>query len=192
MMIDRRDVLKGGAALGAAGLVWPVRPALAQAKELNIASASYSMRDAILLEFTKRSGIAVKPWVNPSSQARVDRIRTAPVDIVEVGTDFMNYAFDEKPTQPIDTARLPNWKDVHPLVREGRATASAPIGKGDNPGRLMYVDEARSKIKFVPYMFQMDSIGYNTAKVPAESNTLSWGELFNPRWRGKAALYGID
>jgi putative spermidine/putrescine transport system substrate-binding protein len=192
MTIDRRNLLKGAGLIGAAGLALSPRPVFAQAKELDIASASYSMRDAILQEFTKRSGIAVKPWVNPSSQARVDRIRVAPVDIVEVGTDFMNYAFDEKLIQPIDTARLPNWKDVHPLVREGRATPESPIGLGDNPGRLMYVDGARTKIKYMPYMFQMDSIGYNTSKIPVENNTLSWGELFNPKWRGKVALYGID
>jgi len=192
MMMNRRNLLKGAGVLGAAGLALPPRSLLAQTKELDIASASYSMRDAILLEFTKRSGIAVKPWVNPSSQARVDRIRVAPLDIVEVGCDFMNYAFEEKLTQPIDTARLPNWKDVHPLVREGRATPESVIGLGDNPGRLMYVDSARTKIKYMPYMFQMDSIGYNTSKIPVENNTLSWGELFNPKWRGKVALYGID
>ena len=34
----------------------------------------------------------------------------------------------------------------------------------------------------------MDSIGYNTRHIQAENNELSWGELFNPRWRGKVAL----
>jgi putative spermidine/putrescine transport system substrate-binding protein len=189
MLIGRRNLLRGSAALGTASLGLP---ALAQAKELHVAGATFSMRDVILNEFTKRTGITVKPWINPSSQARVDRIRVAPMDCVEVGTDFMNYAYDEKLIQPIDTARLPNWKDVHPLIREGRATPEQKIGLGDNPGKLMYTDESRTKIKFVPYIFQMDSIGYNTAKIPAENNTLSWGELFNPKWRGKVALYGID
>src|SRR6202008_1215555 len=64
--------------------------------------------------------------------------------------------------------------------------------KGDNPGKLMQVEGKPGFIKYVPYIFQMDSIGYNTAKIPAENNELSWGELFNPKWRGKAALYGID
>jgi putative spermidine/putrescine transport system substrate-binding protein len=190
MTIRRRDVLRGGAALGAAGL-WTPR-SFAEARELNIASASYSMREPVLGEFTRRTGIQVKPWVNPSSQARCDRIRVAPVDCVDFGADFMNYAWEEKLIQPIDTSRLPNWKEVHPLVREGRATPEQKIGLGDNPGKLMYVDPSRTKIKYLPYQFQMDSIGYNTAKVPAENNELSWGELFNPKWRGKVALYGID
>ncbi|MBI3513289.1 MAG: extracellular solute-binding protein [Proteobacteria bacterium] len=192
MKIGRRDVLKGGAAAAVAAGTLPAGRALAQAKEINISAASFSMREPILNEFTKRTGIVTKPWVNPSSQARVDRIRVAPIDIVEVGCDFMNYAWDEKLIQPIEVARLSNWKDVHPLLRDGRASPDLPYCKGDNPGLAMYVDKERTKIKFVPYMFQMDSIGYNTAKVPAVNNTLSWGELFNPKWRGKVALFGID
>ena len=45
---------------------------------------------------------------------------------------------------------------------------------------MMYLDEARTKVSFAPMFFQMDSIGYNASKIPAENNTLSWGELFNP------------
>jgi putative spermidine/putrescine transport system substrate-binding protein len=57
---------------------------------------------------------------------------------------------------------------------------------------MMYTDAARSQSLFLPCFFQMDSIGYNARHVAAEDNTLSWGELFNPKYRGKVALYGID
>ena len=59
---------------------------------------------------------------------------------------------------------------MHPLLKDGRATPTAPLGFGANPGRMMYVDEARTKVSFAPMFFQMDSIGYNASKIPAENN----------------------
>jgi putative spermidine/putrescine transport system substrate-binding protein len=192
MTMTRRDVLRAGA-VGVGALAGGLgRRAVAQAKEIQVVGASYNLRDVLLQEFTKRTGITVRPWLNPSAQARVDRLRVAPVDALETGTDFMRYAWDEKLIAPIDTARLPNWNRLHPMIRNGQASPSAPLGYGDNPGRHMYVDAGRSKVKFVPYMYQLDSIGYNPDVVKTENNVLSWGELFNPKWRGKAALYGID
>jgi putative spermidine/putrescine transport system substrate-binding protein len=188
MILNRRDLMRAGAA---AGVLAPM-PLVAQAKELNVVGASYNLRDPIVQEFTKRTGAQLKSWVNPSGQARVDRIRVAPVDVLETDTAFMKYAWDEKLIQPIDTKRLPNWGRLHPMLRDGQATASAPRGLGDNPGRIMYVDAARTQVKYVPYMYQLDSIGYNPERIPADNNELSWGELFNPKWRGKVALYGID
>jgi putative spermidine/putrescine transport system substrate-binding protein len=187
MLIKRRHVL-------AASLAAPMlgRSAQAQAKQINLAGASYDMRDAILGEFAKRTGITPRPFVNPSTQVRVDRLRTAPVDCVLLDAPFAAFATSEKLLQPIDISRLPNWSKLHPLLKDGRATPTAPLGFGANPGRMMYTDESRTKVTFAPMFFQMDSIGYNAGKIPAENNTLSWGELFNPKWRGKVAMFGID
>src|SRR5436190_23920790 len=158
MMLNRRSVL-------AAGLVAPMigQPALAQAKQIQLAGASYDMREAILGEFAKRSGIAPRPFVNPSTQVRVDRLRTAPVDCVLLDAPFSAYAQSEKLLQPIDISRLPNWSKLHPLLKDGRATPTAPLGFGANPGRMMYTDESRTKVTFAPMFFQMDSIGYNAS-----------------------------
>ncbi|HSS87459.1 MAG TPA: extracellular solute-binding protein, partial [Reyranella sp.] len=191
MLIRRRHLL---AAAGASTLAAPalIRPANAQAKQINLAGASYDMREAILGEFGKRTGITPRPFVNPSTQVRVDRLRTAPVDCVLLDAPFAAYANSEKLLQPIDISRLPNWSKLNVLLKDGRATPTAPLGYGANPGRMMYLDEARTKVSFAPMFFQMDSIGYNAGKIPAENNTLSWGELFNPKWRGKVAMFGID
>src|SRR5258705_4333392 len=189
----RRSLLKGGA-LAAGAVALGARPARlhAQGKELNVVGATFNLRDPILQEFTKRSGIAVKPWINPSAQARADRIRVAPVDNLESGADFVKYAWEEKLIQPIDLSRVPAWKRATRLFVEGQATPQSPLGFGDNPGHLMYVDRDKTKAKYVPSMYQFDSIAYNPDRVPAKDNVLSWGELFNPKWRGKAALYGIE
>lgn len=190
MLIKRRTLL---AAAGASTAVSTLAaPAIAQAKQIQLAGASYDMREAILGEFSKRTGITPRPFVNPSTQVRIDRLRTAPVDIVLTDAPFAAYANSEKLLQPIDISKLPNWSKLHPLLKDGRATPNSPLGFGANPGRMMYVDEARTQVSFAPMFFQMDSIGYNASKIPAENNTLSWGELFNPKWRGKVAMFGID
>ena len=63
------------------------------------------MRDAILGEFAKRTGITPRPFVSPSTQARVDRIRTAPVDCVLLDAPFAAYANSEKLLLPIETSQ---------------------------------------------------------------------------------------
>ena len=166
MLIKRRTLL---AAAGASTLRRPP-PAIAQAKQIQLAGASYDMREAILGEFAKRTGITPRPFVNPSTQVRIDRLRTAPVDVVLTDAPFAAYANSEKLLQPIDISKLPNWSLMHPLLKDGRATPTAPLGFGANPGRMMYVDEARTKVSFAPMFFQMDSIGYNASKIPAENN----------------------
>jgi len=182
-----------GLILGGAGLAAPLAaPALAQAREINLAGATIEMREPVLREFIRASGARVRPWMNPSTQARMDRVRAAPVDVITTDAPFSQYGFGEGLTQPIDVSRLRNWSRLHPLFRDGKATPTAPIGLGANPGTTMYVDEARTKVSFSPAFFQMDSIGYNERYVQAPNNELSWGELFNPRWRGKVSLYAID
>src|SRR5258708_2959062 len=107
MLIRRRPLL---AAAGASTLAAPalIRPAHAQAKQINLAGASYDMREAILGEFGKRTGITPRPFVNPSTQVRVDRLRTAPVDCVLLDAPFAAYANSEKLLQPIDLSPLAN------------------------------------------------------------------------------------
>lgn len=187
MTIGRRHLLGGTAA----GLAMPT-VARAQARVINLAGASFDMREPILREFARRTSITPRPWVNPSTQARVDRVRTAPVDCITTDAPFAAYGRGENLTQPIDISRIPNWSKMHPLLKDGRATPTSPLGLGANPGRMMYTSDAKSQAIFMPTFFQMDSIGYNTRHVQAENNELSWGELFNPKYRGKVALFGID
>ena len=158
MTIGRRHLL--GAT--AAGLAMP-SIAQAQARQLNLAGASFDMREPILREFARRTNITPRPWVNPSTQARIDRVRTAPVDCITTDAPFAAYGNGERLTQPIDVSRIPNWSKMHPLLKDGRATPTSPLGLGANPGRMMYTSDAKTQAIFMPTFFQMDSIGYNTA-----------------------------
>ena len=132
MPIRRRHLL-GAAGLAAPGLILP--PALAQSRAISLAGASFDLREPILKEYQKRSGVTPRAWINPSTQARVDRLRVAQVDCLTIDAPFSVYARDEKLIQPIDTKRLKHWDKLHPLLREGRASpprrsASAPIPGG--------------------------------------------------------------
>ena len=42
----------------------------------------------------------------------------------------------------------------------------------------------------VPGYFNMDSIGYNARVIQRPPERVSWAELFNPRWKGRVALFG--
>lgn len=195
--ITRRELLHySGIALGAAALTsLPSlrRQAFAQEKTLNVIGASYNMQDRILNEFTRRTGITVKPTLHPSATARVDKLRTGGdlFDTLETGIDGGKVAWDEGLIQPIDLSRIESWPYIHTIFKEGKSIPKAPYGMGDNPARLMYVDQEKTKAKFLPYMYNFDSIAYNPTKIPAENNVLSWGELFNPKWRGKVSIFGI-
>ena len=113
MLIKRRSLL---AAAGASTLAAPalIHPASAQAKQINLAGASYDMRDAILGEFGKRTGITPRPFVNPSTQVRVDRLRTAPVDCVLLDAPFAAYANSEKRCSPSTSRACPTGTSCIP------------------------------------------------------------------------------
>ncbi|MEE8433372.1 MAG: extracellular solute-binding protein [bacterium] len=194
MKLTRRQLLKNGSmAAGAAAMGGAMgsMEAFAQGNTLSVVGATYNLREVILKGFQQQTGITVKPWRNASAQARADRLRLAPVDALESGADFMTYAWDEKLIKPIDLSRVPNWKNVPNLFLTGQETPDSPVGLGDNAGRLMWANEEKTQAKFLPYMYQFDSVGYNPEVVDAPNNELSWGELFNPKYRGKVALYGV-
>ena len=105
------------------------QPASAQAKQIQLAGASYDMRDAILGEFAKRTGITPRPFVNPSTQARIDRLRTAPVDVVLTRRAVRGLRQQREAAaadRHLEAAQLVD--KMHPLLKDGRATPTAPLG----------------------------------------------------------------
>ena len=93
MTTTRRDFVRGGA-MAAAAVALGSPTAHAQGKELNVVGATFNLRDPILQEFTKRTGVTVKPWLNPSAQARADRLR------VQVPALFQGVQVFERPERP--------------------------------------------------------------------------------------------
>jgi putative spermidine/putrescine transport system substrate-binding protein len=105
--------------------------------------------------------------------------------------------------QPIDTKRIKDWDKLNPLVTEGyldtksnKIRADGIMGDGEAPRKLFYVDNngqiTRKKsrwVTMVPAFHNADSLGYNADEIPYP--VTSWGELFNPKWKGKTAIIDV-
>jgi len=115
----------------------------------------------------------------------------------------------------LDRTRIASWSSVTSLYKLGKATpgdAACTVGDGDAPFRKLYatsVHEAGELVQWgkddgsgqregepeppgvtgVPSTYNMDAIGYNAEELGLEPEEVSWGELFNPRWRGRVALF---
>ena len=83
-----------------------------------------------------------------------------------------------------DSGRYPVSRDVLPPAKTIVQWIDEHTGK---PYRGLpeprYVDG-------VPTYFNMDGIGYNRRILKRPPEAVSWGELFNPAWRGRVALFG--
>jgi len=73
---------------------------------------------------------------------------------------------------PLDTSRIPNWKNVLPIYNEGGSAADTIRHKG--------------KVYAIPYIANADSLAYNHEKIGADLN--SWEALFDTQFRGRAAM----
>jgi spermidine/putrescine-binding protein len=73
---------------------------------------------------------------------------------------------------PLDTSRIPNWKNVLPKYNERGSAADTIRHKG--------------KVFAIPYIANADSLAYNYEKIGSELN--SWEALFDSQFRGRAAM----
>ena len=73
---------------------------------------------------------------------------------------------------PLDTSRIPNWKNVLPIYNEGGSAADTIRHKG--------------KVYAIPYIANADSLAFNHEKIGADLN--SWEALFDSQFRGRAAM----
>ena len=73
---------------------------------------------------------------------------------------------------PLDTSRIPNWKNVLPKYNEGGNAADTIRHKG--------------KVFAIPYIANADSLAYNHEKIGSDLD--SWEALFDSQFRGRAAM----
>lgn len=118
-------------------------------------------------------------------------------DLYEQWSDSINILWHAGAIQPIETERLNHWNEVSSLAKTGKVASDANYGAGDNPNKILFVQEdgtlsskASKKISFMPYVHNVDSYGYNTniIKKGIPYETESWGWLLDPAHKGKVAL----
>ena len=148
-----------------------------------------AMKDlGIEIEFEARGSAAVLQKAS---------MRAKNFDIYEQWSNSINILWQAGTIQSIDSKRLVNWSQVNNLTKTGRLTATAKLGKGDAPYKLLHVQDNKllgthetGKISFLPYVHNVDSFGYNTNAIPKgiPYETESWGSLLDKQYSGKVGI----
>lgn len=118
-------------------------------------------------------------------------------DLYEQWSNSIRVLWRAGAIQPIDKRRIKKWSEVNNLTKTGKLTPEARIGAGDAPYRLLYVQPGSALaetpsdfISFLPYVHNVDSIGYNSGEITpgSEYDSESWGWLLDEQYRGKVAI----
>lgn len=199
-MITRRRMLAKTAAAGALALSGPAiaRSARRPRPVLRVLGTHVTLQEQIRKAAEADLGIGIV--FSPGGSAAVlQQASTRPESfhIYEQWSNSIQVLWRSGAIRPIDIERITRWSEVNALSKTGRLTPSAPIGAGDAPHTLLYVQPdstlgslASKNISFLPYVHNADSFGYDTRVVPkGEPYTQeSWGWLLDPRWHGRVAL----
>lgn len=197
---SRRAVLQGSLAL--AGTPWLAGKAAAvhlkRPVKLRVMGTHVTLQPAIRERASQDLGIEIE--FSPGGSAEVlQRASTNPgsFDVYEQWSNSLEILWQAEAIQGIEHERIEHWQEVNGLCKTGRLEPEARIGRGAAPHRLLYAQadralsgEKSAHLSFLPYVHNVDSFGYNAAKIergtPYESE--SWGWLLDPRWRGKVGV----
>jgi putative spermidine/putrescine transport system substrate-binding protein len=170
---SRRSVLAAGGALAAA----PFLGHVARAEDRCVVGTwggDYArlLRENIDDPILKPKGMEVVQAVGDEAPRLAQLVAQKPLprgalDIACVGATSGYVAADKDLLETIDPAKVPNLKNIIPLLHSGNFMPD----------------------KFVPHIYSAQGIAYNptTVKDPPQS----WSDLLDPRWKGKVgALAG--
>lgn len=118
-------------------------------------------------------------------------------DTYEQWSNSLKVLWNADAIQAIDRTRLKHWDEINNLTKTGRIKENAPIGAGDAPHKLLFVQpngqlasEPTDRISFLPYVHNVDSFGYDLRFVERGQayQTESWAWLLDPKHRGRVAI----
>lgn len=164
-VLSRRSAAQAAAiaiALAAASL-----PAVAQEKQLRIYNWSDYIDDSILADFTKETGIKVVYDVFDSNEILETKLLAGKTgyDIVVPTATFLNRQIKAGVFAKLDKSKLPNLKNMWPLISERAARY--------DPGNTYSIN----------YMWGTTGLGYNEAKLKErlpDAPLNSWKLVFDP------------
>ncbi len=198
MLLGRRKVLRAG--LGAAVYASVPSPTVWAKKtyRLRVLGTHVTLQEPLRVQAEKDLGIELVFEPGGSAQV-VHKASTRPesFDLYEQWSNSIRLLWTAGAIAPIELGRLKYWHEVNALTKTGRLTPNASLGHGDAPYKLLYVQQddelgqrETKRVSFLPYVHNVDSIGYNASEVPEGRpyETESWGWLFDERFRGKVAL----
>jgi len=174
----------------------PATPAVITGVTLRVVGTGVTLLEPIRVQAEKDLGIKLEYDVKDGPGAQQKAVTQPQAwDLYDQWFNSVKIVWGAGVAQPIDVNRLSEWSKLIPLTTDGRLCPDAPVGAGDAPYRLLYVQpdgtlgsNKTDKISMLPLTFNVDSFGYNTEKVPEEDAT-SWSIFFNPKYAGAVGLY---
>jgi putative spermidine/putrescine transport system substrate-binding protein len=204
--VSRRCLLKGaagiaGVAIGS-GMIKGFPTVWAQnIKDVTLTHVgmSYSTIIDIAREATKELGFKVEMAVT-DHPGFLNRVTTQP-DSVDIADGELWQALLVVPRgsyQAVEVKRIKLWDKMTPIYTQGEFDGKQVSRQGTSPIKVQYLASAEAKsfakqptewATFVPGFYNADTLGMrpDLIKRPIEH----WGELFNPEFKGKAAIQDI-
>lgn len=167
-------------------------------RKLRVLGTHVTLQEPLRRQAEKDLGFEIE-FQPGGSAAVLQQASTRPetFDLYEQWSNSLKILWQAEAIQGIDRTRIERWDEINDLTKVGRIHASAPIGQGDAPYKLLYVQDDASldarpsdRVSFLPYVHNVDSFGYDTRYVPRGTayETESWGWLLDPRWAGHVAV----
>lgn len=201
--LNRRSILKGTAALGAATAVTGFPTVWAQniknvtlrqfgtgVSNLNDVAAKVKEDLGFTLEMTALDTDTV-----------TQRAATQPksFDIADIEYFICKKVWGAGNLQAMDTSKIKNYDKIAGTFRSGKLTPESTIAQGTAPHTVGFVDGPNSKtfsepesgwMTLIPTIYNADTLGIrpDLIKRPIDS----WAELLNPEFKGKASILDIS
>ena len=200
--MNRRAFLRQSSAIASAAVTTLAFPSIVKAYNrkptINVLGTHVTLQETIRHQAEKDLGIQIKFFPGGDAEVLL-KAATNPgsFDIYEQWSDSIKVLWMANAIQPIDVKKLKYWHEINALSKTGRLTATASIGLGDAPHKILYFQADGSlgstptdSISFLPYVHNTDSFGYNSAIIPKgiPYETERWGWLFDNRYAGKVAI----
>jgi spermidine/putrescine transport system substrate-binding protein len=169
----RRTMLRNATAAGAtlATGPWLVSDAFSSSGELNILHWADQLKDPIPKAFTDKTGIKINATGFSTDQEQIDRLEAAKgdgFDLCQPALDRASQWHDGGLLAPFDLGRLPNSKNLIPSL------LAASMELWQWAGGLFHV----------PHCWGSEAIAWRTDRTTIEYETLSYGTLWDDRYRG--------
>ena len=200
--MNRREFLQKSGAVSLASAATVAFPAIVKAYNakptLRVIGTHVTLQETLRQQAQQDLGINIE--FTPGGDAEMLlKASTDPgsFDLYEQWTDSIRVLWQADAIQPIEIRRLTYWDEINDLTKTGRLTPKAPLGLGDAPYKLLFVQSDGNlgpghsdQVSFLPYVHNTDSYGYNTAAIPGgvPYETESWGWLLDERHHGKVAI----
>jgi putative spermidine/putrescine transport system substrate-binding protein len=203
--VTRRNLLKGAAAVAGAAagsnvigapMIWAQE---IKDIELRHIGVSYSVVKAVGDQASKDLGFKVS-MQNLDTSAAITRFVTQPesVDIPDLEGWQTKVAVQRGILQGIEVKKIKEFDNILPIFTKGEYDGKKVSRQGISPYQAMYIEKKDSNqivegvhdyMTFMPQVYNADSMGYRPDLIGRP--IVKWKELFNPEFKGKAAILDV-